>query len=327
MIRLVTHIDSNGESMKDEGKDSNNSNTYEIDKIIGTSPKILLFFKGIQMKSEFLKVDSYTFFQVSGQKRVTCEENPFGLNSIFEVACKLDDTNFGLVIPSVFPYCCVFREPSETNFTQNDRDLMSALMLMGLNDVFLMGIGDYPLNSLTKHSFRSTIGSHLILDDESIVVVNDLYARIQKASKWKRNIISSFDESMYSENLAYKFIALVMALEGLIQGNNELSYRISRHVAVLIGNSESDSKDIFRFIKEMYGIRSKHVHGENVIIKLEDYVKLYHLVRRVIIKILYFDKDQKNLEDILTAEGYGSNPVESPEYPVYEKKVQKSYVG
>ena len=82
------------------------------------------------MKSEILKVDSYTFFQVSGQKRVTCEENSFGLNSIFEVACKLDDTNFGLVIPSVFPYCCVFREPSETNFTQNDRDLMSALMLM-----------------------------------------------------------------------------------------------------------------------------------------------------------------------------------------------------
>ena len=60
-----------------------------------------------------------------------------------------------------------------------------------------------------------------------------------------------------------KLIDLMISAESIFldTDKNELTFRLSHRVALLLGGTAEEQKDLFNFMKKTYGMRSKVVHG------------------------------------------------------------------
>lgn len=120
----------------------------------------------------------------------------------------------------------------------------------------------------------------------------------------------NFELSYEVGNTHLSFLTLMISLEALLNpGEQELTYRISRNAAVLLGKKDNNSKDIFNEIKKLYGKRSKIVHtGKSDIINGEDLFKLRYYVRDLIKEINKIGKTGKELWDLLNSRGFSEKP-------------------
>ncbi|MEG2175226.1 MAG: HEPN domain-containing protein [Oscillibacter sp.] len=112
---------------------------------------------------------------------------------------------------------------------------------------------------------------------------------------------------MHSEEL--KLIQRVTILEMLIDGNAELTNRLSRTVAVFLGRDLQESREINTRMKQIYLARSKYLHDGNtdkINSKLMN--DALDLSRRVIANLLYVQCDLKDLRNQLDEAGFGTNP-------------------
>ena len=105
------------------------------------------------------------------------------------------------------------------------------------------------------------------------------------------------------------FLTLMISLEALLNpGNQELTYKVSRNTAVLLGGKEKDSNNIFLDIKNLYDKRSKYVHGvKSNIIKIGDLLLLRYYIRESIKEINKIGKNKKELCDLLNSRGFSKN--------------------
>ena len=72
--------------------------------------------------------------------------------------------------------------------------------------------------------------------------------------------LEHWEESLRSTKRHIEFLSLMMALETLFNvGAQDIRYRISRSVAVLLGDDAEDSEYIFESTREAYDVRSKLV--------------------------------------------------------------------
>jgi len=92
------------------------------------------------------------------------------------------------------------------------------------------------------------------------------------------------------DSLVEQLLDLTIALEALFSPSDqtELSFRISQGVALVLGKSAAERKNIFEFAKKMYSERSGFVHGgkdpvETNTITVGDIQHLGDLVRRAIL--------------------------------------------
>lgn len=120
----------------------------------------------------------------------------------------------------------------------------------------------------------------------------------------------NFELSYQTQNINLSFLSLMISLETLFNpGAQELTYRISRNTATLLGKDKGDSKRIFSEIKDLYGMRSNIVHvGKSDIINKEDLLKLRGYVRESIKEINKIGKNKDNLLDILNSCGFCERP-------------------
>ena len=109
-------------------------------------------------------------------------------------------------------------------------------------------------------------------------------------------------------NSSLSFLTLMISLETLFNpGGGELTYKISRNAAVLLGTDKADSKKIFSEIKKLYDKRSKIVHkGESNSTK-EDFLKLRYYVRESIKKMYLINKSKEEILDQLNSSGFENN--------------------
>jgi hypothetical protein len=117
----------------------------------------------------------------------------------------------------------------------------------------------------------------------------------------------NFELSYQTHNLNLSFLSLMISLETLLSpGGSELTYKISRNAAVLLGKEKDESEVIFSEIKKLYKLRSKIVHGEKSnIINTEVLLKLRHYIRESIKEINKVGKSKDELLDILNSCGFG----------------------
>jgi hypothetical protein len=120
----------------------------------------------------------------------------------------------------------------------------------------------------------------------------------------------NFEESYNVLNPSLSFLSLMVASEVLFNpGSGEISYRISRNFAVLLGTTLEEANQIQKKIKKLYNIRSKLVHaGHNVspIAGEEDYtLTLRHYVRESIKRIISMDISKEDLLEYLNSKGFG----------------------
>lgn len=137
----------------------------------------------------------------------------------------------------------------------------------------------------------------------------------------------NFELSYYVPFLNLQFLSLMNALEVLLKPANaqtDLTYRLSRNAAVLLGNDKDHSNEIYKNLKCLYSIRSSIVHSaeakeckkkgkilnreqmEEKIIILREYVRdsikeMNHILQ----------KENKNKDEILkrlNEYGFGERP-------------------
>ena len=140
---------------------------------------------------------------------------------------------------------------------------------------------------------------------------------IRKLSKFFKNIklpftepslqiaFENFELSYRISDINLSFLTLMISLEALLNpGNQELTYKVSRNTAVLLGGKEDDSKNIFLKVKKLYDKRSKFVHGDKTnIIKSENLLLRYY-IRESIKEINKIGKTGKELWDLLNSRGF-----------------------
>jgi hypothetical protein len=117
----------------------------------------------------------------------------------------------------------------------------------------------------------------------------------------------NFQLSYNIHNIDSSFFILMSSLEALFnRGQSELTYTISRNIAVLLGENKEESKKIFHEMKKLYDKRSKTIHGrESKIIDMLDLYNLRGYVRESIKEMYKIGKNKNEIFDLLTSCGFG----------------------
>ena len=122
--------------------------------------------------------------------------------------------------------------------------------------------GIFKLSECEIETLECFYNSFLLLENE---IPNG-----NEKKEWKQTIktingmIDFWMEARKIANIDIKFIMHVSILEMLIDSSNELSYRISRAVAIFLGLSKQESRDIYKNVRNLYNARSRFLHdGES----------------------------------------------------------------
>lgn len=121
----------------------------------------------------------------------------------------------------------------------------------------------------------------------------------------------NLEDSYHTNNTKLSFLSSMIALEILFapEGSmGELKYRISRNAAVFLGKDLTESKGIFKKVKELYDKRSNLVHtGNSRTLTREDLLILRKYVRDSIKKMIRFNQNKDGILEILNQGKFGSN--------------------
>jgi hypothetical protein len=121
----------------------------------------------------------------------------------------------------------------------------------------------------------------------------------------------NFELSYTVLNSSLSFLSLMIASEVLFNpGPGEITQRISRNFAVLLGNSTDDAKKIQKEIKELYKKRSALIHNGKAIWTfvdddIDDVTKIRQYVREAMKKIIMMNLPKDELHDLLNSKGFG----------------------
>lgn len=128
--------------------------------------------------------------------------------------------------------------------------------------------------------------------------------------------LNYYDLSYYAVSTPTALLDLSICLEALFNpSGSELSYRISRNAATLIGKDKIESQKIYKFIKKMYHTRSKLVHTGHVVDSIKkDEIALLRSYVRTSIKNFYKytlepGKSKEKLLEELELTNFGESPV------------------
>lgn len=159
-----------------------------------------------------------------------------------------------------------------------------------------------------------TFGDKCTISSSEIVELKTIFKKIHKSSDAVFNIASNrlgfglerrFDED--------RLLDFMIGLESLYlpDGNEELTFRLSLRIAFILNKKSDDIKDTFRFIKKMYRLRSKIVHGKKYELIKDDIKRLEEILRKSL-KIcmfnpLKFSLDKYDNNGNLTKEGILDN--------------------
>lgn len=116
----------------------------------------------------------------------------------------------------------------------------------------------------------------------------------------------NFTQSYSIEYIELAYLSLMMGVEVIFNdGHQELKYRVSRGMAVLLG-SKYDSMDIYKSMRIYYDKRSKLIHtGKCDNLTVDDMGRLRFLLRESIKKLLELHITKESLMNKLTVSGFG----------------------
>jgi hypothetical protein len=179
--------------------------------------------------------------------------------------------------------------------------------------------------SATQYEFKQTGHGHenyLKINPNEFKNANrfiDLFFQNYLNIGYFKNVATAYLSSFHQNFKTMEFISLCISLESIIEGKQELNYRIKRNVAILIGQDKQTSKLIFKNIGKIYDLRSSIVHSSKYDESaLEQYLPyLRDIVSVLLIEIIFQNiSDLATLNNILTENGFGD-----------KQSLSKNYVG
>ena len=90
-----------------------------------------------------------------------------------------------------------------------------------------------------------------------------IYGSTRKSRHFLAIGIRRYALAMSRPSLDDRLIDLMISAESIFldTNKNELTFRLSHRVALLLGSTSEEQKELFKFMKDAYGMRSKVVHG------------------------------------------------------------------
>ncbi len=146
---------------------------------------------------------------------------------------------------------------------------------------------------------NTAIGIKYELEDHEIEDLKAIWRQLGQTDK--RGTLSANRLTYVSDrrNKEDKVLDCFIGLESLYlpDGNAELTFRLSLRVAKILISDAIGQKELFQFIKSMYGKRSKLAHGDNVEISNQELEKLESTLRLSLKKYLS-DKSTFSEDDL-----------------------------
>lgn len=166
------------------------------------------------------------------------------------------------------------------------------------------------ISSSVRPYYNSLKKPLVLSEEEKNELVEYLNKKVDYGEKtYIVEMLKFFHESYSVANEQLSFVLRVMIMEMLIAGNTELSFRIARSVAVLLGKTEEDSKEIYKKCKKIYTARSCYLHdGVTKHITSELQNDALDISRRIIKRLMSIDEPIENIRECLDCSGYGSYP-------------------
>ncbi len=131
----------------------------------------------------------------------------------------------------------------------------------------------------------------------------------------------NYYNSFTASHTHFSYITLCMSLENLVNGPQELSYRLKRNSAVIAGHNTLTGQILFKNLTKVYNLRSKIVHGETFSQRdvIEKIGYLRGLVSRIIVELLIHNIEKNiDLGDIITTLGYGQRQMISTTWEFFD---------
>lgn len=234
-------------------------------------------------------------------------------------------------------YAIVKNNPKE-NFDYTDViNVWKILLIIFPSDLQI----EHEINYLYEDNFfqrsfmttwnRKTTGEHpgelLMSLDEDLPEINEYINLVFEKLRLENYIgltIENYLTSYSASHFHYQYLTLCIALESIIYGNQELTYRLRRNVSIICGQDEYNCNNIYDNLNKLYSLRSKIIHGEDYDIrKVIDYLKpIKSIVSRTIIELLIHDINNKEkLNHRLTEIGFGDRNKISSKWKHYKLNV------
>ncbi|MFC1803975.1 hypothetical protein ACFL0D_08440, partial [Thermoproteota archaeon] len=127
----------------------------------------------------------------------------------------------------------------------------------------------------------------------------------------EQSIMLAFDmyeDSYEAKNQILAFLSLMISMETLFnpKERGEVTHKISRNCAVLLGKDKEDSDKIFKQIKKIYEARSQIVHsGKTSKFKRKYMLIIRDYIRRSIVKMLDLNEEKEEILRKLNTLGFG----------------------
>lgn len=160
-----------------------------------------------------------------------------------------------------------------------------------------------------SYEYNFDVPYFTISDDEKNEV-QELYQKIKtfyslqqqksddKTFKHIKHMLDLFHEAYRTKNPEIAFIMRVTILEMLINGNSNITKRLSNNLAILLGKNIKESTDICENFKKIYKARSEFLHnGENKKITSELKLLALDYSRRMIANLINITLDIQAQED------------------------------
>lgn len=217
---------------------------------------------------------------------------------------------------------------------QNFEDVVLALRLfkygsVGINFLTFTPLGWKGIGSQSgSQLFKTPFGGRYSLVDEEVQGFRDFWHKTRDVIKKRLEILQlpfkRFSDAYYRLQIEDRLIDYMIAFEALfIEGKVDLTYKISRRTARLLGKTFEERKGISLEIRNSYDIRGELVHGEkkevppqvkfgkrklsreNFIQEVENYL------RRCLRAYLDLSKQYERKQEILDRLDYGTTEIKS----------------
>jgi len=185
--------------------------------------------------------------------------------------------------------------------------------------------GKYQNDSKSYYGFKATgeeyFDNFMIITKQEYKFVRNYLEKYFQSSydlNYVNYILTVFSNSLLEKNPIYQYLSLIICLEVVVDGQEQLSYRLRRNVALLCGNSIHTCKLIYDNVNQLYKLRNAIVHGHiNPSYKnfKEYHTYLKTLVARLIRELIVHNIPTiTELNERLTTLGYGQNNIISKDY-------------
>lgn len=253
----------------------------ESDEIIlGNDIKIkkIFQFQNDEQKIQEMKYNPYSQFSKSDfvVERLLSEKKIVGENKVNNIKIIKTDDQFDLVAKSlrILKSSAVFRSVRVKN------EMLTFHPIQGISTI-------------------TSFGESIVLGEKCIITKKDeeyfkkVFNELENEKDKRFRLASDrLSFGMERKRLEDRLIDYMIGLEALYlpDGNQELVFRISVRIARTLNTEFEKRFNCFRFVKKMYDIRSKIIHGDKYELKEKDIVEVEDILRQSILIWLLDDK-------------------------------------